>query len=223
MLTSPARLPTTLPVYVKDEIRRRIITGQYPPGHALREQDLEAELASSRGPIREGLRLLLLSGLVEHIPRRGFRVVAYSAKDLGDLYELRARLESAAVEALATVDVDPLVHTLRESQHRMRDHYASGDVDAYFEENLVFHKAIFKAADNRPLEHVLHFVDEVSLPARYKLLSREFSSARSLDYHERLIDLIANRRFDAASAVTREHILANLEQVKTLCGADLSS
>ena len=216
MLKNPATPPTTLPVYVKDEIRRRIVTGEYRPGQPLREQDLEAELASSRGPIREGLRLLLINGLVEHAPRRGFRVVAYSEKDLVDLYNLRAMLEASAVMALEERNVEPLVDALPASQHKMRVHFRSSDVDAYFDENLAFHKTIFAAAQNKPLQNVLEYVDEVSLPARYKLLARNFTSARSLEYHERLIELIEEARFDDASLVVREHILDNLEQLKTL-------
>lgn len=216
MLTNPTALPTTLPVYVREEIRRRIITGEYAPGHPLREQELEAQIGSSRGPIREGLRLLLLSGLVEHEPRRGFRVVVFSEKDLVDLYHLRAMLEGAAVEALVETDPDKVADALAKSQKRMHAHFEASDVGDYFEENLAFHKIIFESSGNKPLTRVLHYVDEVSLPARYKLLSRDFSSARSLEYHERLIDLIAARRFSEARDVTRKHILANLEQLKTL-------
>lgn len=216
MLTNPAALPTTLPIYVKDEIRRRIITGVYPPGHPLREQELEAQIDSSRGPIREGLRLLLLSGLVEHKPRRGFRVVSYSEKDLVDIYHLRAMLEGCAVEALTDVEPEKVAAALAESLQRMKAHFEAGEIAGYFEENLAFHKIIFESSGNKPLTRVLHYVDEVSLPARYKLLARDFSSARSLEYHERLIELIAARRFVEARDVTREHILANLEQLKML-------
>lgn len=216
MLTNPTSFPTTLPVYVKEEIRRRIITGHYPPGYPLREQELEAELNSSRGPIREGLRLLLLSGLVEHAPRRGFRVFAYSEKDLIDLYQLRAMLEGAAMEALADVDTTELVATLRSSQEKMLEHFEAGDVAAYFDENLRFHKAIFEHAQNKPLKNVLHYVDEVSLPARYRLLAKDFSSARSVDYHESLIRMISEGDFGGARKLTEQHILSNLSQLKEL-------
>ena len=223
MLKSPATLPTTLPVYVKDEIRRRIVKGEYQPGKPFREQDLEAEFASSRGPIREGLRLLLINGLVEHTPRRGFRVVAHSEKDLVDLYHLRATLEASAVEALAAADEETLVEALRASQSKMRLFFRVNDVDGYFDENLIFHKTIFEAAQNKPLKTVLEYVDEVSLPMRYKLLSRDFKSARSLEYHERLIELIAARSFGDASLVARDHILENLEQLKSHYRTDLET
>jgi len=216
MLTNPTSFPTTLPVYVKEEIRRRIITGYYPPGYPLREQELEADLNSSRGPIREGLRLLLLSGLVEHAPRRGFRVFAFSEKDLIDLYRLRSILEGEAVEALAQVDITGLLATLRSSQKKMLEHFEAGDVAAYFDENLRFHKSIFEYAQNKPLKNLLHYVDEVSLPARYRLLSKDFSSARSVDYHESLIDMISRQDFAAARKLTEEHILSNLAQLKEL-------
>ena len=67
-------LPQTLSYFILNKLRWRIITGELEPGQPLREKELEADYGSSRGPVRESLRLLLQSGLVEHLPRRGFRV-----------------------------------------------------------------------------------------------------------------------------------------------------
>ena len=57
-------LPRTLSLHLVGLLRRQIITGAYKPDQPLREQDIEAEFGSSRGPVRESLRMLLQGGLV---------------------------------------------------------------------------------------------------------------------------------------------------------------
>jgi DNA-binding GntR family transcriptional regulator len=89
-MNSQNDLPLTLPYQIAGRIQQGIIRGRYPSGSNLREQDLGAEYGSSRGPIRESLRLLELQGLVVHSPRRGFRVKHYTAKELEHLYRMRA-------------------------------------------------------------------------------------------------------------------------------------
>jgi DNA-binding GntR family transcriptional regulator len=111
------------PYYLLQNIRAGIIEGRYAAGQSLREEALGTEFAVSRGPIREALRLLELRGLVTHVPRRGYRVRAYSRKTIEDLYKLRAKLERNAVEALA---IDGLVGALRDSNERMAASYAAG-------------------------------------------------------------------------------------------------
>jgi len=58
-------LPRTLSLHLVGLLRHQIITGAYKPSQPLREQDIEAEFGSSRGPVRESLRMLLQGGLVE--------------------------------------------------------------------------------------------------------------------------------------------------------------
>ena len=52
-------LPQTLSYFILNKLRWRIITGDLAPGQALREQELESDYGSSRGPVRESLRLAL--------------------------------------------------------------------------------------------------------------------------------------------------------------------
>jgi DNA-binding transcriptional MocR family regulator len=110
-MTSSA--PQPIPYYLMEKIRRGIITGRYAPGEALREQQLESEYGTSRGPLREALRLLQLRGLVTHEPRRGFRVREYSPELTMQIYRLRGLLERHSIEALAGKPLDDLVVALR--------------------------------------------------------------------------------------------------------------
>ena len=136
--TTPA-LPRTLSSHLVDMLRRQIITGAYIPGQPLREQDIEAEYGSSRGPVRESLRMLLQGGLVEYAERRGFRVRSYTVADVENLYDLRASLEGLVIGSLADRSLATLLPDLHDSNRRMAVCFDTNDLEGYFTENQIFH------------------------------------------------------------------------------------
>ena len=205
-------LPQTLSYFILNKLRWRIITGDLAPGQALREQELEADYGSSRGPVRESLRLLLRNGLVEHLPRRGFRVRKETREDVRNIYELRATLEGMVIAALAGLDIDPLCESLRGRCAIMEGYYKANDIEGYFRENSTYHQCIIDYTGNRPIAQVLYYVNEISLPIRYKLLKEAFPTHRSLDYHEEILRQLEAGNIPEAKRLTQEHILENLDR-----------
>ncbi len=205
-------LPQTLSYHILNKLRWRIITGDLAPGQALREQELEADYGSSRGPVRESLRLLLRTGLVEHLPRRGFRVRKETRDDVRNIYQLRATLEGMVIAALADLDIDPLCEKLRGRCAIMEGYYKANDLEGYFRENSTYHQCIIDHTGNRPIAQVLNYVNEISLPIRYKLLKESFPTHRSLDYHEEILHQLEAGHIPEARRLTEEHILENLDR-----------
>ena len=209
-------LPQTLSYFILNKLRWRIVTGELEPGQPLREKELEADYGSSRGPIRESLRLLLQSGLVEHLPRRGFRVRTYTPDDVRNIYQLRATLEGMVVAALEGLDLAPLCETLTGRCAIMEGYYKAKDTEGYFQENSRFHQCIIDFTENRPIAQVLFYVNEISLPVRYKLLQESFPTRRSLDYHEGILNRLEAGDIQEAKRLTEEHILENLERAVSI-------
>lgn len=207
-----ADLPSTISTHIFRELRRQIIEGDLAPGRALREEEIREQHGSSRGPIRESLRLLLQTGLVEHQPRRGFRVRQYGPEDIQQIYELRAELEAQVIGGLAGRDLGPLVVALRGICAIMADLFARDDLKGYFHENGRFHGEIILFSGNRILSEVMDYVNEVSLPVRYRVLGDALPSRRSLTYHEMIVDLLARGDIETAMAETRQHILENVDR-----------
>lgn len=202
-------LPRTLSAHLVEHLRRRIITGEYRPGQALREQDIEREFGSSRGPVRESLRMLLQGGLVEYAERRGFRVRTYTIADIEHLYDLRATLEGLVIASLAGKPLTAMVADLHASNVRMEACFATNDIWQYFAENEVFHDRIIAETGNRPIAEVMVYVNEVSLPVRYRVLCDTLLTRRSLTYHERILDFLEKGDLLSARRETEEHILVN--------------
>ncbi|MBI1383762.1 MAG: FCD domain-containing protein [Rhizobiales bacterium] len=211
-----AELPKTLSSHLLERLRWRIITGELEPGRALREQDIEREFGSSRGPVRESLRMLLQNGLVEYQQRRGFRVRTYSVEDVLHLYDLRASLEGLVIASLEGRPLEALIVDLAQSNARMRRHFQAKDIESYFAENQVFHDRIIAYTSNRPITEVMAYVNEISLPVRYRLMRVTLMSRRSLDYHERIVSFLEKGDIAAARRETEEHILVNREAAAAL-------
>ena len=76
-----------------DELRRRILAGEFPEGFQLKQDALAADFGMSRIPIREALVQLESEGFVRILPHRGAQVSELSPAEISELFELRALLE----------------------------------------------------------------------------------------------------------------------------------
>lgn len=150
---TPTELPATLVEVVAERLRSAILQGTLRPGEKLVEEQWCAELGISRAPLREALRLLSQQGLVEHLPRRGSRVTAWSPADILQLFALRHVLERHAVEtALPLADPETELEPLRAIVRHMSS--ATNDMERD-DAHRRFHAAVVGLASNRQLDIAL--------------------------------------------------------------------
>jgi DNA-binding GntR family transcriptional regulator len=91
--TRPVLAHRTMALAAADELRRRILSGDFPEGFQLKQDALAGDFGMSRIPIREALVQLESEGFVRILPHRGAQVSALSRAEVGELFELRALLE----------------------------------------------------------------------------------------------------------------------------------
>lgn len=103
---TPLSQPISRMDLVTDAIRKAILGGVLAPGEQLVERVIADQLGVSKTPVREALRSLEASGLLEAYPSRGVVVRQADAKLVEDLYEYRLLLEPAAVR-MAVPHRDP--------------------------------------------------------------------------------------------------------------------
>ena len=99
------RIPP-LVIQISEQLERDIIRGLYGPGERIREQEIATRLGTSRGPVREALRLVELDGLIEILPWRGARVVEMTSSELDDLLEVVAALQGLVCRLVAVHATD---------------------------------------------------------------------------------------------------------------------
>jgi GntR family transcriptional regulator of gluconate operon len=147
--TDGLRIPALLPSAVADLLREQIISGALAAGERLVETSLAEPFDVSRGPIREGLKLLVEEGLVVNLPRRGTYVTQLTAKDVREIYDYRAAIESRAVRlAVAAVPTPEAVAELEEIVREIEEAADRGDAQAARELDLDFHGLLYQLAGN---------------------------------------------------------------------------
>jgi len=106
-------------------VKRQLLNGSFPEGSKLTEEYLSSELGISKSPVREALMRLESEGLINIEARRGAYVRKFSAKEVRDLYDLRALLE---VHAVSVAEITPeLLEQMEASIERTRNNLEAGD------------------------------------------------------------------------------------------------
>jgi len=102
MTTKKPRAPSIAEARVYRELKHAITSGLLRAGRVLVQEDLCKQFRASRTPVRDALTHLQAEGLVMALPNKGVVVREFSPKDVCDIYEIRALLESAAARNAAS-------------------------------------------------------------------------------------------------------------------------
>ncbi|HKY25655.1 MAG TPA: GntR family transcriptional regulator [Gaiella sp.] len=147
-------------------IGTRVLAGEIPSGARLRQEALASEFGVSRTPVREALRMLQASGIVEMHPNRGAVVRRPAVREVREAYEVRAELEGLAAELAASRVEEPQLRCLREAEAMFRSSCTtlidrrrrredatpwSDDIREWMQANDVFHRSVHEAAGNERL------------------------------------------------------------------------
>jgi DNA-binding GntR family transcriptional regulator len=188
-------------------IRDQILSGAFPGGHRLREDDLAAMIGVSRTPIREALRSLTAEGLVNHERNRGFQVESWTLKDLEEVHGLRSLLEPYATALAATsglLDIDALAALAHEMDDAIRQ--PKLDVQIIAELNNRFHDAIMEASGNQRLRLLVNSVVQVPIVRRTFSQYTSEDLRRSLAHHQELVESLRSGDAVWAESVMRAHM-----------------
>jgi len=189
-----------------DSIRKMILAGEFAPGDRLLEEKLTAELAISRPPLREALRILENEGLITTLPRRGSTVTTLTDRDVYEILTLRSALERMAFELGIPVARPELLEPARVGLEQMERCAAEGDRGALVQAGYAFHSALIGIADHRRLSAMYASVQQqVLLCMARNLIVRE-------QFYEDLPQHAARHRtlFEVVESGNREAALAEL-------------
>jgi DNA-binding GntR family transcriptional regulator len=130
------------------EIADAILAGVLAPGARLDEQGLADRYGVSRTPVREALRLLGHTGLVDIRPRRGVIVVEMTAERVDEMFVAMGEIEATCAR-LCALGMTPIDRRRLEALHeRMGQMVKKREQAAYAEANVAFHSAIYAGTHN---------------------------------------------------------------------------
>ena len=203
----PVGKPRSVGDAVYDSLKAAITKGDLAPGQRLVERQLSLQLRTSRIPIREAIKKLEKDGLVEKLPKRGFVVKSVTEAEIGEIFGIRAVLESYAAYLATERLTDVLVKKLENSVRAYREALTKNDVERMMTANRQFHEIIYKASGSEQLYTLINnFREYISRYRRTLLTTHEFAKV-SLEDHIRMLDAMNQRDKDKVEELVRKHIL----------------
>jgi DNA-binding GntR family transcriptional regulator len=164
---------------VRQKIAADIVAGRLKPGQQLEENVLAAQFNVSRTPVRDALRELGGTGLVEVRPHRGVRVAVIDVSMLEELFEAQAELEGvcARLTALRMSAADR--RQLELIQADSVDRVEAGDDAAYAVLNERLHDLIYDGTRNSVLLELARSLRRRAAPFRLPVFYRNHDRMQS--------------------------------------------
>jgi len=204
---SPAEAPRrTRTEDLRLQLADDIVRGIFPPGHPLDEAGLATRYGVSRTPVREALRQLAASGLVEIRPHRGAIVTRPSETRLLEMFLVMAELEGLCA-GLAAEAMTILERRELDRLHRsLAELVSAGDPARYALANERFHSAVYAGAHNGYLAELTLSTRARLAPFRRAQFRQSGRLADSFDEHDRIVRAILAGDRDLATREMRDHI-----------------
>lgn len=205
-MTSSTGVRKTLAEELRLQLADEIVRGVLKPGVALDETELARRFDVSRTPVREAIRQLAASGLVDSQAHRGAVVARPSEDRLIGMFEAMAELEAMCAGFAAERMTGAERHALEAVHEQLRAMIQSGDPQRYHEVNEAFHAAVYTGSHN-------DYLAEMTLQTRVRVQPFRRAQFRNLGRlakshmeHDRVVVAILRGDREKAALSMREHI-----------------
>ncbi|MGC8551068.1 MAG: GntR family transcriptional regulator [Acidobacteriaceae bacterium] len=213
ILVKPAAPPSALPrqtlvATAVEDLRRRIISGEFDEGESLNQVMIAREYAISRIPLREAMRQLEVEGLLVFYPGKGAVVSKLSLNEIREVIDLRANIEpdilSRAVPLLTGSELDEADQILEEYDAAFK----KGEVALWGKLNWRFHSTLYAASGRAITMGIvknLHHLNERY--AKVQLSITHWEQRASREHHE-ILEACRQRKQRSAAMLLKQHILS---------------
>ncbi len=197
---------TTLNREAYKALRQAILGRKIPPGQKLVVRVLAEDLGLSPTPVKEALAALEREGLVVAVPHRGYFVLEPSLEDVREIYSLREVLEGLAARLAVENDGRALLRKLERLFGKQREAAELGDIEAYGDLDLAFHRTFWEAAGSKRLLATAETIDgqirmlinsSAAIPGRLPQSRAE---------HEAILQAVRDKDPEAAELAMRTHV-----------------
>jgi DNA-binding GntR family transcriptional regulator len=202
---------TSLREQALSALRKAITSGQLAPSSPLVETELSDALQISRGTLREAMRQLQQEGLISAGARGRLSVRHLDTKEIRDIFNVRAALESlAARELAARPDRADAVAALRNAVDDM-DRWAASNLEDRIEADLRFHRMMCQLTGNVTLLHQWTSLEgSIRMSIMFAGVDRAIKNMNAKRHHD-IIDAIESGDGEEAAAAVLDHMAGAAE------------
>jgi len=187
-------------------IAESVLSGEFPPGFRLDEGMLALRYGVSRTPVREALRQLASTGLIDVKPRRGAAVAKATSAEIETLFGAMAEVEATCAR-LAAMSMTPIERRRLQGLHEtMGGIVARGDREAYANANIGFHIQIYAGSHNEVIAEFARALRRRLAPFRRAQFRTDGRIARSHVEHGAVVKAILSCDVAGAHAAMFHHM-----------------
>lgn len=202
-----------LSLTIAEDLKRLIYAGDIASGERLNEAALATQMGTSRGPIREAIRILSGLGLVTAVKNRGVFVREISVREMLEIYELRALVFGYGAERATDNLQESHKQTFEQLLNGMDAACEAQDGNLYYELNLQFHALVMQLSNNQRAHAAYDdYVKELHL-FRRKYFNAPGNMRRSNIEHRQIYEAIAKGTPGKAKTVAERHVLTGRQRL----------
>ena len=196
----------TLSDELKDTLEDLIVSGVLKPGARLDEAELSERFKVSRTPVREALKALAATGLVDLRSRQGVCVARISLPMLIEMFQMMAVMEGLCAKFAARRATETQKARMGELHDELTRILASGDHSRFYDVNQDFHDALYDASNTHYLaEQTRALRKRVRVYRRYVTFQPGRMTA-TIGEHGAILDAIRRNDPNAAFAAAIDHV-----------------
>lgn len=204
----------TLSEDFRAELEAMIVGGALSPGARVDEAEFSARFNMSRTPVREAMKALIATGLLETRPRQGVTVAAISIPILLEMFEMMAALEGLCAKLAARRAKRDEKATLRAIHARLTTALDTETPELFYAINHEFHDLLYKASHTHFIASQTRSLRKRVAAYRKHVTFQPGRMAATIGEHERILQAIEAGDAEAAYRAASEHV--------TLLGDDMA-
>jgi GntR family transcriptional regulator, rspAB operon transcriptional repressor len=198
---------------VHEYVREKIFIGQIVPGQRLVEATIAKEIGVSRTPVREAFHNLQKDGLIESIPRVGYRVLPISREEVIQICKIREALEIIAANWAMQKSYETLVEELSGIIAKSEEKIKENDVQSYAGLDTQFHETIARLSGSSHIMEITQVLRRHMLRHRVASFFHTDVFVRALDGHKLIYKAIERRDPDEVERAIRYHLDLSLRDI----------
>jgi DNA-binding GntR family transcriptional regulator len=203
------RKTPTLSASIQQKLMDDIMEARISPGMRLEETELAERYNVSRTPVREALRLLAATGVVELRPRRGMVIASLTPAHLEEMIEVAADMEASAARYAAQRMTKAERYQLAQAYERLSAIVQADNPAEFDRQNRELHRLVWEGAHNTVLLESIERMRVRILPyTRVEFMQHRSRMAVSHSQHDVFVQAILGGHAEAAYFTMRFHVMS---------------
>jgi DNA-binding GntR family transcriptional regulator len=190
---------------IANSLKEEILSGKYPPGVRIRQEDIAEQFGASRSPVREALRILEADGLINLVAHTGAWISHLSLSECEEMYQLRERIEPLLLRLSIPHMTESIIAELQDLVLQME---ATTDVETFLKLDRKFHLLSYSKAETVLVGEMVNRLWNTTQHYRraYSQMMASTSFKPAHYEHHLLLTSIAKRDVDDAERILFGHI-----------------